>query len=230
MAETIVEVQATPLIVDTTQSKAAVNISSEVLTNIPKGRSFQSLIEFAPGSRQEPLQDGYQIDGASDGENVYAVEGLDTGSIQTGASGINVPTEFIQEVQVKSSGFEAEYGGALGGVVQVVQKRGGNTWHGSGVFYYRSNGLQGSDRPTLRDDPAGVREDVALPGLARVRRRPLVLLARLDELPAEPDDVTAIPVVPDAIEELIAAIRCVVSGQSYLSPAITSTVGTKKTA
>ena len=32
--------------------------------------------------------------------------------------------DFIQEVQVKSSGFEAEYGGALGGVVNVVQKRG----------------------------------------------------------------------------------------------------------
>ncbi len=48
----------------------------------------------------------------------------------------NVPMDFIQEVQVKSSGFEAEYGGALGGVVNVIQKRGSNEWHGSLFTYY----------------------------------------------------------------------------------------------
>jgi len=62
---------------------------------MPKGRSFQSVIPFAPGARQEPLQStarsvlsqggagrsgGFQIDGASDSENTYMVEGMDTKS------------------------------------------------------------------------------------------------------------------------------------------------------
>jgi len=66
-----VEVQATPEIVDTTSSKAGVNISDVVINNIPKGRSFTSMIVLAPGARPEPLQAGFQIDGASEGENVY---------------------------------------------------------------------------------------------------------------------------------------------------------------
>jgi len=88
---------------------------------VPKGRSFQSVIAMAPGARSEPLQGGantgavgYQIDGATNAENAYLVEGQETANIQTGASNTNVPMEFIQEVQIKSSGFEAEYGGALG--------------------------------------------------------------------------------------------------------------------
>src|SRR5437879_7166303 len=51
----IVEVTGQAPIVDVTQSKVAVSISEDVLANIPKGRSFQSVIPFAPVARQEPL-------------------------------------------------------------------------------------------------------------------------------------------------------------------------------
>ncbi len=164
-----VEVQATPEIVDTTSSKAGTNISDTVINNIPKGRSFTSMIQLAPGARPEPLQSvggvagGFQIDGASDGENVYAFEGMDTSNIQTGAVGVNIPLDFVQEVNIKTSGYEAEFGGALGGVVNVVSKRGGNSWHGSMFLYYQSNALQASDRPTLRKNPDG-------PGLSTTNR------------------------------------------------------------
>src|SRR5467141_4764116 len=53
--------------------------------------------------------------------------------------------EFIQEVQIKSSGFEAEYGGGSG-VINVIQKTGSNAWHGSMVAYYRSDGLNANDQ------------------------------------------------------------------------------------
>jgi hypothetical protein len=53
--------------------------------------------------------------------------------------------DFIQEVQVKSSSFEAEYGGALGGVVNVVPKRGGGQWHGELKAYYQSSALNAND-------------------------------------------------------------------------------------
>lgn len=156
-----VEVSAEAQLVQPTESKAQVNISSEVIASIPKGRSYQSLIAFAPGARAEPLQGsgagnpGFQIDGASNGENAYLVEGMDTTGIQTGRSGVNVPFEFIQEVQIKSSGFEAEHGGALGGVVNVIQKRGSNTWHGQVVTHWRSDRLDANDSPFLRLAPSG---------------------------------------------------------------------------
>ena len=135
--EQTVEVSSAAPVVDVTQSKVQTVVSQDTIDAVPKGRSFQSLIQLAPGARVEPLQgNGYQINGASNAENTYLVEGQDTGNVQTGVSNTNVPMEFIQEVQVKSGGFEAEYGGALGGVVNVIQRRGGNEWHGSVVGYY----------------------------------------------------------------------------------------------
>jgi hypothetical protein len=122
------------------------------MNNVPKGRSFQSLIPFAPGARQEPLQgsrgnnnNGFQVDGASDSENVYMIDGVNTTNIANGGVGKSFQTDFIQEVQVKSSSFEAEYGGALGGVVNAVPKHGSNTWHGELKTYFQSSGLDAAD-------------------------------------------------------------------------------------
>src|SRR5216684_3186528 len=73
-----VTVSAEASVIDITQSKVQTNVSQEILTAIPKSRSFQSVIPFAPGARQEPMQSGrdtsrlggFQINGASDAENV----------------------------------------------------------------------------------------------------------------------------------------------------------------
>jgi hypothetical protein len=152
-ASETIEVSGTAPIVDVTQSKVQTNVTEDVLASVPKGRSFQSVIQFAPGARSEPLQGGYQIDGASNSENSYLVEGQETASIQSGASATNIPMEFIQEVQIKSSGFEAEYGGALGGVVNVIQKRGSNQWHGNLVLSVRNQAFDAAPSHTLRYNP-----------------------------------------------------------------------------
>ena len=133
-----VEVTSEAPIVDVTSSKVATTVEHDVMQNIPKGRSFQSLIPFAPGARQEPLQgaaaggrtNGFQIDGASDSENVFLIDGVNTTNIQNGGVGKNFQTDFVQEVQIKSSSFEAEFGGATGGVVQAITKSGSNDFHG----------------------------------------------------------------------------------------------------
>ncbi len=155
-----VEVESQATTVDVTQSKVAITVEQSVLTRIPKGRSFQSVIPFAPGARQEPLQsvgrgdNGFQIDGASDGENFYLIDGINTTQIQNGGVGKDFLMEFVQEVQVKSSSFEAEHGGALGGVINAVPKRGSNVWHGSILTYFRSNGLNANDGDRgLRTNP-----------------------------------------------------------------------------
>jgi outer membrane receptor protein involved in Fe transport len=167
VAETV-EVSGTPTMVDLTQSKVAVTVSSQVMGDIPKGRSFESLIPFAPGARQEPLQgtggSGYQIDGASDGENVYLIDGVNTTQIQNGGLGKSFQIDFIEEVQIKSSSFEAEFGGALGGVINAVAKRGSNDWHGSLMTYLRSNSLNAND------SDRGLRTNPTLPSLNTATR------------------------------------------------------------
>ena len=164
--EAVVDVSSSVAMVDVTTSKVETTISNDILQEIPKGRSFQSVIAFAPGARQEPLQsmtsgvvngarqNGYQVDGASDAENTYLFEGLNitniagggSGTSTGGSGGFNVPFEFVQEVSVKSSGVEAQYGGAMGGVINVIGQRGSSNWHGSLFTYYRSSAANANDQ------------------------------------------------------------------------------------
>lgn len=150
-----VEVSAQGALVDPTQSKVQSNIPSNALMNLPtQSLSFQSVIQFAAGARQEPLQNGFQINGASNSENSYLVDGQETANILDGHSSANVPMDFIGEVQVKTNGFEAEYGGALGGVVNVISKRGSNEWHGSVFTYYNADRFNASPNPSLLKNPS----------------------------------------------------------------------------
>jgi hypothetical protein len=176
---TTVEVNTEAPVIDTTTTQNITNLSSEALQNVPTGITYQSVIQYAPMARNEPLAGqtgsgegmggtggslpgssgnglsfGYSIGGAADSESSYLVEGQDTENISGGYSKANVPMDFIQEVQMKTSGIEAEYGGALGGVVNVVMKKGSNDFHGAFFTQYESAGTDANPVNTfLRYDP-----------------------------------------------------------------------------
>ena len=130
-------------------------VSRQTLDEMPKGRSFQSVVPLAPGARFEPLQSGtatsgagaggFQIDGASDSENVYMVDGVNITNIKDGGVGKSFQMDFIQEVQIKTSSFEAEHGGALGGVINVVPNAAPTTGRFV-VGYLRSNAFNANNR------------------------------------------------------------------------------------
>lgn len=142
---------ATPQI-DVTESRTQTVVTRDELDYVPRGLSFQSVIAFAPGARNEPLQGGFQVDGAATAENSYLIEGQESGNLVTGKSTTNVPIEFISEVQVKTTGIEAEFGGAMGGVVNAIQQKGGNSLHGEFWTYYEADPLDASPATTLRYD------------------------------------------------------------------------------
>jgi outer membrane receptor protein involved in Fe transport len=172
--KSVVEVNTEGPLIDTTTTTTLTNIPEEELQNVPHGTSFQSVIQFAPSARNEPLAGstaisngtgsvspgngsnggsvGYSIGGGSDSENSYLVEGQETANIIGGYSHTNVPFDFIQEVQMKSSGVEAEYGGALGGVVNVIMKKGTANWHGSLFTAFQDSAMNGSPNAYPRYD------------------------------------------------------------------------------
>lgn len=149
----LVQVTAESPIIDVKQNAAAATINAEVIERIPKGRDFTDLIKAAPGTQVE-AKSGIQIDGAGGSEHRYVIDGMDTTGIRAGVSGQELPPDFVQEVQVKSSGYNAEFRATTGGVVSAITKTGSNLWHGSAGFYYRDNTFQGSQRPTVRLNPA----------------------------------------------------------------------------
>jgi hypothetical protein len=180
-ASTVVEVSAEAPLIDVTTTRTMTNITDDVIAEVPHGRTFQSVIQFAPSARNEPLAGsgtygaaggtgtgsnspgnggngggyGFSVAGGADSENSYLVEGQDTANLIGGYSHTTVPFEFIQEVQIKTSGIEAEHGGALGGVVNVIMKRGSNAWHGLFSLAGEMGALDGSPVAYTRYNPNG---------------------------------------------------------------------------
>jgi hypothetical protein len=148
-----VQVTAESPIIDVKQNSATATINAEVIERIPKGRDFTDLIKAAPGTQVE-AKSGIQIDGAGGSEHRYIIDGMDTTGIRTGVSGQELPPDFVQEVQVKSSGYNAEFRATTGGVVSAITKTGSNQFRGGAGFYFRNNTFEGKQRPTVRLDPA----------------------------------------------------------------------------
>jgi hypothetical protein len=138
--------------IDTTESKIQTNISQRTAELLPKGVNFTSLLNTAPAVRQEVTGGGFQIDGASGSENTFIIDGQEVTNFRTGTLNLNnnIPFQFVQEVQVKSSGFEAEFGGATGGVINVVTRGGSNEFHGDFGYEFRPSKFQGNPRKFLR--------------------------------------------------------------------------------
>ena len=152
VAETVQVTGESPLI-DVRQNASFASIQKETLDRIPKGRDFTSVVSVAPGTNSEAYAGGIQIDGASGSENKFIVDGMDTTNMRSGTSGKTVQVDFIQEVQVKSSGYNAEFGGATGGVINVISKSGTNAIRGTAGVYYTGQPLRGEVRPTWRINP-----------------------------------------------------------------------------
>lgn len=137
--------------VDTTSSGLQETISAQSIELIPKNTGFASLLKTIPGTRPESRTGGYSVDGSSGGENVFVIDGQEITNYRTGTLNetYNIPTQLVQEVQVRSTGFEAAYGGATGGVVSVVTRGGGDDYHGEVGIQFEVPKLNGKERPLL---------------------------------------------------------------------------------
>ncbi len=129
------------------------NVTSEEIDRMPKARTFQDVALTAPSVNKGDIEGGIQVNGASGSENAYTVDGVVTNSLINGSSRQNTVFEYLQEVQVKTTGIPAEYGGALGGVISAVTKSGGNTFQGEGHYYYIGSGLSAGPVKRLVLDP-----------------------------------------------------------------------------
>ncbi len=137
--------------VDTSNNAIQTNISAQRIELLPKSTGFTSLLKTVPGTRPESRTGGFTVDGASGGENVFVIDGQEVTNYRTGTLNetYNIPTQLVQEIQIKSSGFNAEYGGATGGVVSVVTRGGSNEFHGEAGIQFEVPKFNGSPRQLL---------------------------------------------------------------------------------
>ncbi|MCC6364669.1 MAG: TonB-dependent receptor [Bryobacterales bacterium] len=162
VAETV-QVTESAATVDTTSTTTGSTLTSDIIQNIPVARNVAGLFALAPGAapgggtdnNSTPNQSyNPSISGASGLENQYIIDGVNATDQGYGAFGVwsnvygsmgsGVNFDFIKEVQVKTGGFEAQYGQAMGGILNIVTNSGGNELHGSVYAYLGPNGLEAS--------------------------------------------------------------------------------------
>jgi hypothetical protein len=149
-----VDVTADTTGIDLSTTSIGANLDENLYKNVPVGRNIASVMAMAPGVADS---DGAgaanpSINGASGLENEYVINGANvtdpgfggfgTFSRVYGSLGNGINFDFIQEVQVQTGGFEAQYGEALGGIVNVVTKSGTNAFHGDVFGYFQPQGFE----------------------------------------------------------------------------------------
>ncbi len=133
--------------VDTAANTSGSNVSTDQFSNFPTQRTVQSLYTIAPTVTRSGLRDATGRDrdpsvaGSSGPENNYILDGVNTTDPAFGGSGANLPFEFVQEVEIKTGAYGAEYGKSTGGIFNVITKSGGNEFHGDVFGYGTTKGL-----------------------------------------------------------------------------------------
>ncbi len=150
----VIEVTGEAPLVDVTSTTSGMTVNTDDLNaNVPIGREVTQIALMAPAvvgsdssfnsdSSYTPGQNVASIGGASPGENVYAVNGLNVTNFRNFVGSTFVPFEFLEEAQIKTGGYEAEFSRATGGVINMVTKSGTNSFHGGASLYYEPESLQ----------------------------------------------------------------------------------------
>src|SRR5438128_3412743 len=145
-----VEVTSLASQVDTSSSQIEQPISQVQIADLPiNDRNFQQLANLIPGAAPSPSYDptkrlygGIVSGGATARSSGISVDGGNfNDNIVGGPVGL-VPEDAIQEFQVITNQYSAEYGHSSGPFINVVTKSGSNTLHGSGFLLYRQKDLQ----------------------------------------------------------------------------------------
>ena len=134
-------------LVDTTSTTTGTIYTSSVVAHLPVSRNYADIVQANPGvltdnGTTQGRSLALSIYGSTSAENQWIIDAVNTTNVLKGVQGKAINNEFVQEVEVKSGGYQAEYGRALGGVINVITKSGGNAFHGDGFVYYDSNALQ----------------------------------------------------------------------------------------
>src|SRR6202171_6492536 len=149
-----VEVSAAATTVDTSATSVNSDFPDDFYSKIPIGRGVSSLFYLAPGvvSGGGTGHENPSISGSTGLENLYVADGVSINDPAFGGSGVvsrvygplgtGINLAFVKEVQIKTGGFEPQYGHVSGGIVQLVTKSGSSAFHGTIGTYLNARMMQ----------------------------------------------------------------------------------------
>lgn len=148
-----VEVSAEIPLLETTASSEGTTIVPTQIVDMPiNGRNYLDLMQLVPGvaiNRQADTHDDNTtpVLGERANNTGFLIDGLSNQNELNGGPASQFNQDTIAEFQVLTTGYEAEFGHASGGVVNVITKSGTNTSHGLASVYHRNSAFDSSDIP-----------------------------------------------------------------------------------
>jgi len=175
--ETIVNVSSEAELVETTRSSTTNTIDQRRIDNLPiNGRDYinfaqtdsQVVRDNAPNTGAAPTS-GLNFSGQRARSNLVNVDGADATDNSVNGVRSTVSQEAVQEFQIITNGYAAEYGRASGGVVNIITRSGSNDFHGDVFGYLRNRNFQAVNPFSTEKNPAytRVQAGVALGGTGR---------------------------------------------------------------
>jgi hypothetical protein len=152
-------------LVETQRSSSTDTINEQRIANLPiNGRNYINFAltdsrlarDTAPSIGAAPTS-GLNMSGQRARANLVNVDGADAVDNSTNGIRSTVSQEAVQEFQIQTNGYAAEYGRAAGGVVNIVTKSGSNDFHGSAYGYLRNRKFQAVNPFSTVSDPAYTR-------------------------------------------------------------------------
>ena len=136
-------------VVDTGSTTTGSNYSAKVMEKLPLGRNYAAVVRLQPGVNEDTGDRqgrglALSVYGSTSAENSYVIDGINTTNVNRGVQGKIINNEFIQEVEVKTGGYQAEFGRSTGAIINVITKSGGNEFHGDVFANYAA--------PSFRSD------------------------------------------------------------------------------
>jgi hypothetical protein len=157
-----ITVNAESVPVETTKTEVSQTVEQQRIDNLPiNGRNYinftltnsQTTRDVAPTIGPAP-NSGLNVNGSRARANIVSVDGAD--AVDNSVNGVRatVSQEAVQEFQLILSNYNAEYGRATGGVINIVTKSGTNEFHGDAFGYFRNKAFQARNAFSGEVDPA----------------------------------------------------------------------------
>lgn len=171
-SETVVVTGEAP-VVETTRTEVSATVDDQAVANLPtNGRNFIDFVLLTPGVNRDVRGGDLSFAGQRGTLNSLTVDGTDNnntffgqtlGRTGSGRAPYQFSQDAVQEFQVNTNGYSAEFGRAGGAVINVVTKSGTNVFHGTAFEFFRDRGLNANDPIYDLQRAAAVAAGKALP-------------------------------------------------------------------
>jgi len=149
-------ITAPAVTLDPVRTTIGATLEADDYAALPAERDYKSLIAILPHVNTSYHGDPVNVGGSTGLENMYFIDGVNVTAPFRATTGTSLPYNFVRSVEVRAGGYEAQYGRALGAIVNAVTYTGTNAFEASvfGFFTHSALAVEPKAQPTLMETGA----------------------------------------------------------------------------